>query len=216
MGERQLVLSNEQISNALNVPLDRVAANWPAIDACLAALCQNYSDAVRIAALATIRVECPPFMPIHEMGSRDYIIRHYANRADLGNAGEKDAWEYRGAGYIQITGRFNFQHYGALLGVDLIDDPNDPNDDADPEKAMQPDLSAAIFAAYFHEHKCDVAANAQEWTRVRKLVNGGTNGLDDFLYLVQVLAKAANRDEMAASAAQQLKEHNAHTAAASA
>jgi predicted chitinase len=216
MDERLLVLSNEQIAKVLNVTPDRIESHWPAIDACLAALCQNYSDAVKIAALATIRIECPPFKPIHEMGSRDYIIRHYANRADLGNAGAADAWAYRGAGYIQITGRFNFAHYGKLLGIDLIDDAADPNDDQDPEKALNPDTSAAIFAAYFHEHKCDIAANAQEWTRVRKLVNGGTNQLDEFLLLVQLLAQAAGHDDMAASAAQQLKEHNAHTAAASA
>lgn len=194
------MLSHQQIASLLGVPESRVAAYWPLIDACLAAVCDNYTDAVRIAALATIRVECPPFMPIHEYGTDALHEKLYGGRKDLGNSHPGDGARYAGRGFIQITGEANYGEYGRLLGVDLIDDPADPNDDRDPDKALDGNVSAAIFSAYFHQRGCDIAANAYNWTRVREKVNGGHNQLLEFLHYVQQLCTAAGYVNMAAIA----------------
>lgn len=50
--------------------------------------------------------------------------RAYANR--LGNADEAsgDGWKFRGAGYVQLTGRRNFAEFSVRLGVDLVGNPD--------------------------------------------------------------------------------------------
>lgn len=207
------MITTSQIAKVLGIPLSRVELYWPLIEDYLASLCgDDYTDKVKFAALATIRVECPPFTPIHEYGSDALHEKLYAHR--MGNVNPGDGARYAGRGFIQITGELNYKHYGELLGVDLIDDPEDPNDNDDPNKALEPNIAAAIFAAYFHERGCDKAANAEDWTRVRKIVNGGTNGLQAFLFYVQNLATTAGSPELAASAAAQLKTAQAKAAAA--
>jgi predicted chitinase len=162
------------IAKACNVPVNNLLANWPQILACLRSL-GIYSPGVGVAALATIAVETAwSFRPIHEFGGVDYLNNHYDTRTDLGNTPEKDGDGalYCGRGYIQITGKANYKEYGDLLGVDLV---------AHPERAMEPQIAAAILAHYFKKHNIPAAATAQNWRLVRKLVNGGTNGLADFL-----------------------------------
>jgi putative chitinase len=42
----------------------------------------------------------------------------------MGNLQDGDGWTYRGRGYIQITGRNNYKHFGDLTGFNLIQDPD--------------------------------------------------------------------------------------------
>lgn len=165
-----------------------IAQNFAKIYRCLDALGMS-SARNCIGVLATVRVECPTFQPVKEYGGADYHNRMYDTRTDLGNTSERDGDGaiYAGRGFIQITGKLNYAHYGKLLGVDLIDDPADPHDNADPDKALNPDTAACILAAYWHERKVYQACDAGDWRRVRKLVNGGTNGLGDFLEYVKIL-----------------------------
>src|SRR5918911_501577 len=44
--------------------------------------------------------------------------KYEGNRA-LGNTQPGDGMRFKGRGPIQLTGRWNYQHYGALLGPDL-------------------------------------------------------------------------------------------------
>lgn len=178
-------VSNSRLAAILRCPAKNVAAHWPLIEQSLDGL-GIYSDRCAIAALATVRVECPTFEPVKEYGGKVYLNRRYDTRTDLGNtaAQDGDGAVYAGRGFIQITGKLNYEHFGKLLGVDLIDDPADPSDDSDPDKALNPHLAAAILAAYFYERKVYEAANRRDWRRVRRLVNGGYNGWEDFIALV--------------------------------
>jgi hypothetical protein len=177
------------IASILGAPRENVIANWPLVYAALAE--QGMSDRpVQIAAIATIGVETGSFAPIPEWASGN----EYEGRADLGNTQPGDGRQYKGRGYIQLTGRSNYRTYGSALGIDL---------EGNPDLALDPTVAAAVFALYFATHRirwyaypaplmnCADLARAGEWRGVRVAVNGGTNGLSDFLQFVQALEIAA-------------------------
>ena len=94
----------------------------------------------------------------------------YASR--MGNRDENsgDGYRFRGRGCIQLTGSTNYFNAGKALGMDFW---------ADPDLVATP-LYAALTAGWFWStHKCNEAAQAQDWTRLTKIINGGTIGLDE-------------------------------------
>jgi hypothetical protein len=173
-------LTPEQIASITGAPLVHVAISWPALEA---ALVKHgcYSEKVAVATIATVRVECPPFHPIHEYGNSHYFEEHYEGRKDLGNLQPGDGVKYAGRGFIQLTGRTNYEHFGKLLNLDLV---------ADPDLVLQPGPAAELFVLFFKNKGCTTAADALNWKRVRELVNGGHNGLDLFLSLIEKLLAA--------------------------
>lgn len=130
---------------------------------------------VLVGLLATVRVETGGFKPVHEWGGEKYWQR-YEGRLDLGNVKPGDGVKYHGRGYIQLTGRGNYQTYGKQLGVEL---------ELNPDLAIDPKISAKVLASYFKERGVATAARAGDWRRVRKLVNGGYHGWDDFSKYVE-------------------------------
>ena len=131
-----------------------------------------YSPLVMIGAMATIRTEVgKAYKPVNEIASG----QAYEGRKDLGNYCPGDGVKYKGRGYIQLTGRANYEAFGKALELDLV---------CKPDLALDIKISAKILALYFKNRGCVQACNAQDWTRVRRLVNGGTNGLDVFTNIV--------------------------------
>ena len=159
-------------------PRENTENAWPLV----AALERReiWDDLVGVDALATIRIECPPFKPVKEYGRDAYLNRMYDTRTDLGNTPERAGAgaKYCGRGFIQITGRANYERYGKLLGVDLVQTP---------DCALEPAIAAEIFAAYFQTRKVHWAAYKRDWLRVCKLVNGGYRAPPEFLDLVENL-----------------------------
>lgn len=174
-------LSPKKIAALLNCPERNVIDNWPLIENALDSL-NMADDAVKIAALATCALETGRrFQPIHELGGDRYFTQIYDGRKDLGNILPGDGARFHGRGFIQITGRANYKHYGDELGVDLL---------TNPDAALEPVTSAAIFAIYFRRQGVDLVAMDGNWVRVRKLVNGGLNGYEQFLAYVHLLLNA--------------------------
>lgn len=131
-----------------------------------------YTQLTLIGALGTVRVEVGRnFKPIREIASG----ATYEGRGDLGNTQDGDGKKFKGRGYIQLTGRSNYTSYGKKLGIDLVNDP---------DLALEVGNSARILAQYFKDRKVNVACDAQDWVKVRKLVNGGSNGLNEFIRVV--------------------------------
>jgi len=133
-------------------------------------------------ALATIRAETESFEPVAEGLSRfntspdGHAFDLYDNRADLGNRGKPDGEAYRGRGYIQLTGRHNYEKYGGEIGLgdELLERP---------DLACEPDVAGRLLAAFLGEREREIkeALLDQEFARARRLVNGGSHGLDRFV-----------------------------------
>lgn len=130
-------------------------------------------------ALATIRAETESFEPVAEYRSRyntspnGHPFDLYDRRRDIGNRGKPDGERYRGRGYVQLTGRANYERYGKALGVKLADKP---------ELACDPDIAGKILAAFLKDKERVIkeALLADDLRAARRAVNGGSHGLDRF------------------------------------
>ena len=167
-----MALTTREVATALGAPFGAVDGAWPLVVAALDAQGIR-SDLVEVAVAATIQVETAGrFAPIHEFGGKDpaaYFTRLYEHRLDLGNVLPGDGALFHGRGFVQITGRANYRAAGAWLRLPL---------EVNPDLALDPQVSARILAHFFKVNHIDVAANAQDWRKTRRLVNGGYNGWD--------------------------------------
>ena len=121
-------------------------------------------------ALATIRAESEGFAPIDEIGN-DFGA--YEGRADIGNTEGGDGARYKGRGFIQLTGRGNYRKYGERLGVPL---------ETEPARANEPATAADLLAVFLKDRHARIkyALFGDDLRQARKLVNGGSYGLDRF------------------------------------
>ena len=167
-------------------PLANITANLPAVlDALGAHQCDR---AMLIMALATIRAEVATFTPLSEFqssfntppGGPPFSL--YDHRTDLGNQGPPDGQRFRGRGYVQLTGRANYQAFGPVVGVDLI---------ANPDLASDPKTAASLLVAFLLRKKDQIhaAIASNDLMAARRLVNGGTHGYDAFLDTFQRASK---------------------------
>jgi len=117
--------------------------------------------------VAQVAQETGGFQWMHELGGPGYFAR-YDGRADLGNDQPGDGYKYRGRGLIMLTGRANYQAYGAALSVDLINDP---------DLAMEPATATAIAVRYWTDHDLNDLADADNVIAITERINGGLTGL---------------------------------------
>ena len=99
----------------------------------------------------------------------------YANRMGNGPESSGDGYKFRGRGYIQLTGKTNYQAFDKTV---------DDNIEANPDlvASKYPLLSAAWFWSKAGLNKvADGGATDAVVTSVTKKVNGGTIGLADRL-----------------------------------
>lgn len=94
----------------------------------------------------------------------------YEGRSDLGNTQPGDGVRYKGRGFIQLTGRSNYEAAGAALGLDLINNP---------ELAATPENAARVAAWYWSSRGISEIAATGDFVGVTQAINGGTNGLED-------------------------------------
>jgi peptidoglycan L-alanyl-D-glutamate endopeptidase CwlK len=162
------------------VPITNIQTNLPFVLQALTAAGLGDKDMI-LMALATIRAETGNFTPLSEFQSKfntapgGLPFGLYDNRTDLGNQGPPDGANFKGRGYIQLTGRSNYQIHGAAIGLgnQLI---------TNPALANQPDIAAKLLASFLKskEAKIRSALKQNDLRTARKLVNGGSHGLDAF------------------------------------
>jgi peptidoglycan L-alanyl-D-glutamate endopeptidase CwlK len=134
-----------------------------------------------LVALATICAETGSFLPISEGQSHfntspgGHPFDLYDSRADLGNQGAPDGERFKGRGFIQLTGRANYALHGAAIGLgsQLIENP---------DLANIPGIAARLLASFLktHEQRIRAALAIGDLHAARRLVNGGSHGLDAF------------------------------------
>jgi hypothetical protein len=163
-------------------PVESVSTNWPLVEGALIEA-GIYSEMTAVAAIATIAVETGCFSPIKERGGPAYLTALYENRKDLGNIQPGDGAKYQGRGFVQITGRWDYEHFGTETGHDLV---------GDPALALDPAIAAEIFVLFFKERSIPQFANARNWGMVRRRVNGGMNGWPRFSDAVTKLITVLN------------------------
>jgi hypothetical protein len=157
-----------------------VLANWPLLEAALDKR-QIFSEMTAVAAIGTVATECSVFAPVKEKGGPQYLASLYEGRKDLGNTQPGDGVRFRGRGFIQITGRWDYTHFGEELGEGLA---------ATPDLALDPRVAAGILAVYFHERHIPAYADEKMWDVVRRRVNGGLNGYPRFIAVVTKILQA--------------------------
>ena len=162
------------------VPISNIQTNLPFVLEALTAAGLGDKDMI-LMALATIRAETGNFTPLSEFKSKFNTAPGgppfglYDHRSDLGNQGPTDGADFRGRGYIQLTGRSNYKIHGADIGMgnELVTNPG---------LANQPDIAAKLLARFLKskEARIRAALKQNDLRAARKLVNGGSHGLDAF------------------------------------
>jgi hypothetical protein len=148
-------------------PIENVRANWPLVEAALDAA-EIYSPLCAVAAISTIAAESGSFSPMKSGGP-----------ANLANLYAK----FYGRGFIQITGRRDYGHFGREIGQDLIENP---------DAALDPRIAAGILAVYFKERNVRVLADQQNWEMVRRRVRPALTEWPRFIDVVTKLLSALN------------------------
>ena len=94
----------------------------------------------------------------------------YANRNGNGDVASGDGYRYRGRGLIQITGKANYSALVKQLGADVA---------ANPDLLLRYHFAAMSAAAWWKNHGLNDLADSDDVTSITRIINGGTNGLDD-------------------------------------
>jgi putative chitinase len=100
----------------------------------------------------------------------------YEGRASLGNTEPGDGKRFRGRGLIQTTGRANYKE--ATRDIQKMD-PTAPNFVNDPTKLEEFPWALLAGISYWRRRNLNAAADRDDVVRVTKLINGGTNGLEE-------------------------------------
>lgn len=131
------------------------------------------------AELAAFMAQCAhetmDFKSLKEFGGsldfRKYDPKYAPKKAKaLGNKKVGDGARYKGRGYIQLTGRYNYKKAGDELGLPL---------EKHPELVEKPEVAAKV-AVWFWQHRVQPNVdNFNDVNAVTKPINPSMNGLQD-------------------------------------
>lgn len=101
--------------------------------------------------------------------------RVYSNRMGNGSPETNDGWNYRGRGYIQLTGRDNYSRFNRFVPEDVIQFPE-----------LVSQRYALTSAGWFWSvndlnRLADNGSSEDVVRQITRRINGGFNGLDDRL-----------------------------------
>jgi predicted chitinase len=116
--------------------------------------------------LATTNHESAMGFLITEIASGDA----YEGRASLGNTQKGDGRKFKGRGFVQLTGRLNYQKFSKILGIDLISNPNLATSFPIAAKIL---VYGMIHGSYTGKKLSDYINNAKtDFLNARRIVNG--------------------------------------------
>lgn len=101
---------------------------------------------------------------------KKYDPRYAPRKAKiLGNTKPGDGAKYKGRGYIQITGKYNYEQAGKALGLDLINKP---------ELVEKPEVAAKVAVWYWKNRVANKVDSFKDTKDVTKSINPGLKHLD--------------------------------------
>lgn len=116
-----------------------------------------------------------------------YEIKHNPKTAKkLGNVHVGDGEKYRGRGFVQLTGRYNYKTAGQALGLPL---------EKEPELAADPNIAARIAVWFW---KTRVQPNVSDYGDIEQVthkINPNLHGLDDRATKYRQFVQALNINE---------------------
>jgi putative chitinase len=127
--------------------------------------------------LATVKHECADtYQPITERGPKSYFNKYEPGTSigrNLGNKVKGDGYLYRGRGYVQITGRANYQKLSNDIGLTGEDDLI-----LNPDHALHPDVAYRIMSygmrnGVFTGKKLSdyIKGTTCDYTNARRIIN---------------------------------------------
>lgn len=114
------------------------------------------------------------FTHLAELGSDSYLMKLYdrkfapAKAKALGNKYIGDGIKYKGRGFIQLTGRYNYAKAGAALGLPLEDHP---------ELVERPDIAAKVAIWFWQNRVAPKVTDFGDVAMSTKPINPGLKGL---------------------------------------
>jgi putative chitinase len=127
-----------------------------------------------IAFLSQCAHETMDFKHMKEIGGKldfkKYDPRFAPRKAKiLGNTKAGDGAKYKGRGYIQITGKYNYEQAGKALGLDLVNKP---------ELVEKPEVAAKVAVWYWKTRVANKVDSFKDTSAVTKTINPGMKHLD--------------------------------------
>lgn len=115
------------------------------------------------------------FTRTEEIGNKDYFNKYdprfnIRKAKILGNTRPGDGIRYKGRGFLQITGRWNYKAAGKALGLPLEEKPELLND---------PDVAAKVSVWYWNKFVKPDVDDFTDVELVTKQINPGLKGLED-------------------------------------
>ena len=120
----------------------------------------------------------PTLEKANEYSGNSKKIANSVYSSRMGNRDENsgDGFRFRGRGIIQLTGHSSYFHCGKTLGVDFV---------ANPDLVSSPKYAALSGGWFWSTHNLNSPADALDYVKVTKIINGGQIGLDDRIKHVQ-------------------------------
>lgn len=141
-----------------------------------AARAGGITDPIELAAfLAQALVETGKFKDLDEKGSRRRIEKMYDPKynpvgADaIGNTKVGDGWKYRGRGFLQLTGRYNYTEASKDLGLNLV---------KNPDLVLKPEVAARTAVWYWNWRVKPNVSDFNDTKKITALVQGGNHQLE--------------------------------------
>lgn len=175
-----IALTAEQIASSTGARLDRARVWLAPLSAAMAEFAIT-TPARAAAFLAQIGHESGGLRYTREIWGPTKAQVRYEGRKDLGNVIAGDGKKYMGRGLIQITGRSNYSQVQLALGIKCLDAP---------ELLEQPKNAARASAWWWATRGLNGIADSRDMTKATRVINGGTNGLEERLALYKAACQA--------------------------
>lgn len=152
--------------------------------------------------LAQTAHESANFSTTKEFGDKNYFkkydIKFNPTKAkELGNLRPGDGERYKGRGYIQLTGKYNYEKAGQALGLPLAQKP---------ELVERPEVAAKVAVWFWKNRVQPNVSNFNDTPQATKPINPALKGLQDrdvkFRSMKQALTQPATLTKTAAVAPQ--------------